>query len=63
MTYCPYCGAEARIFGMNTSHDCPNCGALECGPDDSVEELAELELLSEEEARLGWYKPGTTFNA
>jgi hypothetical protein len=58
---CPYCSAEARLFGRNVSHDCPKCGAVECGPDDRIEELVELELLSEEEIRTGWYEPGTTF--
>jgi tRNA(Ile2) C34 agmatinyltransferase TiaS len=58
---CPYCGAQARLFGRNVSHDCPKCGALEFGPNDRIEDLIEEGLLTEEEIRTGWYGPGTIF--
>jgi hypothetical protein len=56
MNECPYCASPCED-GV-----CHQCGALKFGDNDLPEKLLEAELLTEEEARIGWYKPGTIFN-
>ncbi|GEA15545.1 hypothetical protein E308F_17890 [Moorella sp. E308F] len=59
---CPYCGTECEADWVDVGvgyqqcgpYYCPNCGASEIGPFDD-----EARILTDEEKKTGWYKPGS----